>query len=298
MIFEILSAILGVAKAIEYLHKIISSQKKVEDKYQIDLRNSNSTVLILDKGSIDDVSDLFGNFALLREEKVPHVNSLVSPYRYQGIVLEELRNVLSINDINAIRMAFAAVNLERDRNIKEAQELRNDLIKKHKERGRRIYNMASSQVFNTFLYPFIQMKDQYRNEDDYPRTYEKHLEQLFDEFIKTNPFSVWVNPIISAGDVTSSIQERLLILKSPYVSIYGRGQDSIKKIREGSSNFIDQCDLFESSEKSYTKLGLDAIQCVITRKKSITDEDIDKFLEGEGEEEAVVSDDNEEASNP
>ena len=219
----------------------------------------------------------------MREEKIPHVNSLVSPYKYQGVVLEELRTVLSINDINAIRMAFASVNLERDGNIKQAQDLRNDLTEKYKERGRRIYNMASSQVFQNFLYPFIQMRDQYRDEDDYPMVYETHLEQLFNEFIKTNPFSIWVKPNVSAVDVTSSIQERLIIIKSPYVSIYGRGSESIKKIKDGSTEFINHCDLFESSEKSYKKLGLDAVQCVITRKPGITEEDIDELLEGEEE---------------
>jgi hypothetical protein len=279
MIFDFLTGVMGPKKAIEYLKKIISSEKTVQNKYSIDLRNSNSTVLILDTSTIPDVDSLFGKFALVREEKVPHVNSLVSPYRFQGIVLDELRNVLSINDTNAIRMAFASVNTERDGNIKKAQQIRNDLIRKYKEKGRRIYNMASSEVFQEFIYPFIQMKDQYRGEEDFPRIYEKHLVGLFDEFLDTNPFSIWVNDLISAEVITSGIIERMVIIKSPYVSIYGRGPDSIRKIRRGAKDFISQYDLFESTEKSYQKLGLDAIQCIITRKSGVKNEDLESLMD-------------------
>ena len=263
-LFENLALLGLAAKAVlDFVKKSRKSKEELTEKYNFNFRDSNAIIIMADPDIIKGIPKVFGEFGLAREDLVPVETAMALPPAEFKTMLKALKPYIEPREHSACVMAFAIVLFEDTGNWKEASKNMKKLHDKFGENGRRIYNMARSDVFQEFVYPaivVIQDSDEVSQTDKFSL-----IRKTFYEMLKFNPQSVWVNDRMTEEDILGKITKRLMDKGVEFVRVYARGPDNIQRTDDVAYNFADNFPQFELSTEEYIIRDLEACKYEIKR---------------------------------
>jgi hypothetical protein len=240
------------------------------------LNNSKFNALPFDETTEKLAKELFTHeFGFGRADIAEQQSELAYLSYTHKQLIEALKPYLSTTDLGALVAASTVVRLEdkRDQESKQrSQELLTNLRKAYGSRGRKIYNMLRSKVyqgatiFHSIIMPFL---------EDAKKTYPKDqwkvrgiFSAFFDEILRYYPRAIWVdNP--RPGAIRRRhvrILGRITKEQVP-VSVYARKSKCIKAAKEICELILEGRPELQLIEETYN-LGPD-IACMFTIIKKL-----------------------------
>lgn len=162
----------------------------------------------------------------LLTEKSAGLLDYVQHHQKEGnAVIDALHGIIRAEDILALRAAY--IIKTKSEAGEDINELRDGLIRKYGERGRKLTNLTSSGYVDSVILPtYIAM----RQAPDYQVRY---FVDFYDAFVDESGFAVFVNSSMSADGAAAEILKKLARNRSYgkyYVHVHGLGIPIVETI--------------------------------------------------------------------
>jgi len=257
----------------EYLITFLKKFRLI-DKLNIEISIGNKIVVInrtnfntlqFDRETQAHIDELLRrDFGFGRLDLAP----LQSEIAYQALTHEEiiktLKQFLSEPDLGALACAAAIVRME-DEKKDAARVLTVRLAQAYGSRGKKIYNMLRSRIFEgtnifqSIVCPFLDLVKKTYPDD--PWKVRGIFGGFFEDILKYYPHGVWIAPKMDYKKVLLAVMGRVKDAKVP-VSIYARGSKDIETAKQICAEILKERSDLEVIKEDYT-LGMD-IACMMT----------------------------------
>jgi len=219
------------------LGNLFKTGQNIETQYNINVKELNVNLLSFDKEIEDNIEKIFEKFGFGRKDLIPIQSAMVTPSTLQGNVIKRMRWFLREDDTRALIISATIIKLEDDGRDDNAQELLGKLTNRHGERGRKIYNMARSGMFENFLLLVLEdlqseLKDLLKVKDEF--------QKFFNYILDYNPIAIWINDTTKEKEIVEGLEDRLIRLNIPGVMLYTRGKDNIGIIMNAIETFKEK----------------------------------------------------------
>ncbi len=192
------------------LEKVDEEQRKT---LQSAIRNAveQEDYLLIEKSSVEILSD-FKEIDSSEEVKK---------------IIEPLKDFIPPQDLQALR---ASMYLRKRFQGKESiQNLKNDIVVKFGDRGRRIANLCTAGYFEKTIIPLL---EEMKTDSGFSK---EKFQPIYETIIAESGFAVFVSARMTGEQVVSSIREKIkanIKYGLKHINIHGIGQMNVKKIRE------------------------------------------------------------------
>jgi len=267
----------GAKIGISLLKNLFNYEKQLERDQRFDMRRcQNVNLMYVDTLIIEKAKELSDEkFGFGKENLIPIESEMATPKKPYDIIIHDLRKYMESKDIHALIHCYAIIQLEDQGVNKYARKGIQDLTKRFGERGRRIYNMVRSEVFDEFIHPSIlDIEELTNNKKEAHRIGSKLIESL----IEYNPVSIWVNDTTEKEELERGVTKRLVYQMMPFVKVFGRGDDVVNLIQNTCQEFIDNYPDYGVQINDYGLRGLPATEHVIKllKRPKIEEEEINE----------------------
>lgn len=149
-------------------------------------------------------------------------------------IVKTLESFISTKDIEILRASLYLRKKFEERKS-GIQDLKNDIVAKFGDRGRKIANLCSAGYFEKKILPLLEeMKLD-------PSFKLGTFQSIFDTIIEEHGFAVFVPDRMKEEEVLNSIDEKIRTNKKyglQHLNIHGIGPSNIKKIRKGVESLL------------------------------------------------------------
>lgn len=246
----------------------INIDVKIANK-TVNIEHSNFNTLILNPQTEKYAKDLFekADFGFGRKDLAP----IESEIAYQTLdhrqIIKKIKPYLISQDVGALTCSATVIRLE-DKQDKEADTLYKKLRECYGARGRKIYNMLRSKIyegsniFESIICPFLDIA-QSKYPDD-PFKVRGIFTKFFEDILMYYPYGIWINKPKEVKDYQIKVLGRLRRESLP-ISVYARGKSCIDTAIE-VCKFVIENDSELALEREDYELGKD-IACMLTLHK-------------------------------
>jgi len=221
-------------KKLRLFDSIFKTEQYFKDKYDIDIKNFNLTVINYGPDIKKTIPDLFGKgkFGFSREDLIPVEAEMVSLARFHRLLIRKMSRYLLPDDLSSLVASATIVQLEDKGLTRKATKLLFELSNRYGERGKRIYNMLRSNIFEGLIYPLLEaLEAEYS-----PPEANAKFTQFFENILDYYPLGIWVNEATSELEIVQGLKNRFDKGVSA-VYVYARGQNNINKCITACENF-------------------------------------------------------------
>lgn len=226
---------LSIAVLKKIVKKFIGNTRQQQSQININIENSN---ILISKGSGDVINNaeiLFQTkkFGMMREEMMASALTMQVESLAHQDDLALLDKVLTPMDYSAIVIVYTVIRLDNAGNSDESREVYHQLISKHKERGRRIYNLMRGGYFEDIIFD---VKWEMMFCGARPEAIKDKIQRRFNKIVETSDVAIFVNEYTFPFMLIESINKKLIEkgkvnihFREPYYSIVEDSLEMVKK---------------------------------------------------------------------